>query len=64
MLLTEFDPVLEYYDANIRKFTSLIYFTDGECYTSIKPKGKILWVLSERSDMNDRLPGKIIKLEL
>jgi predicted metal-dependent peptidase len=64
MLLTEFDPVLEYYDANIRKFTSLIYFTDGECYTSIKPKGKILWVLSERSSMNDRLPGKIIKLEL
>jgi|LakMenE01Jun11ns_1017448.scaffolds.fasta_scaffold9956024_4 predicted metal-dependent peptidase len=61
---TEFDPVLEYYDANIRKFTSLIYFTDGECYTSIKPKGKILWVLSERSDMNDKLPGKIIKLEL
>jgi predicted metal-dependent peptidase len=61
---TEFDPVLEYYDANIRKFTSLIYFTDGECYTSIKPKGKILWVLSERSSMNDRLPGKVIKLEL
>jgi predicted metal-dependent peptidase len=64
MLLTEFDPVLEYYDANIRKYTSLVYFTDGECYTSIKPKGKILWVLSERSDMNDRLPGKVIKLEL
>ena len=61
---TEFDPVLEYYDANIRKFTSLIYFTDGECYTSIKPKGKVLWVLSERSSMNDRLPGKVIKLEL
>ena len=61
---TEFDPVLEYYDANIRKYTSLIYFTDGECYTRIKPKGKILWVLSERSGMNDSLPGKVIKLEL
>jgi predicted metal-dependent peptidase len=61
---TEFDPVLEYYDANIRKYTSLIYFTDGECYTRIKPKGKILWVLSERSSMNTDLPGKVIKLEL
>jgi len=61
---TEFDPVLEYYDANIRKYTSLVYFTDGECGTRIKPKGKILWVLSERSSMNDRLPGKVIKLEL
>ena len=64
MLLTEFDPVLEYYDANIRKFTSLIYFTDGECYTSVKPKGKVLWVLSERSHLNTALPGKVIKLEL
>lgn len=61
---TEFDPVLEYYDANIRKFTSLIYFTDGECYTSVKPKGKVLWVLSERSHLNTALPGKVIKLEL
>jgi predicted metal-dependent peptidase len=61
---TEFDPVLEYYDANIRKYTSLIYFTDGECYTSIKPKGKVLWVLSERSHLNTALPGKVIKLEL
>lgn len=61
---TEFDPVLEYYDANIRKYTSLIYFTDGECYTKIKPKGKVLWVLSERSHLNTALPGKVIKLEL
>jgi hypothetical protein len=24
----------------------------------------VLWVLSERSSMNDSLPGKVIKLEL
>jgi predicted metal-dependent peptidase len=48
---TEFDPVLD-------------YFTDGECYTSVKPKGRILWVLSERSSMNESLPGHVIKLEL
>lgn len=61
---TEFDPVIEYFNANLRKYTSLVYFTDGECYADVKPKGNTLWVLSERSSMNDSLPGKIIKLEL
>ncbi len=61
---TEFDPVLEYYNQNLKKYTSLIYFTDGEWHTSVKPKSPVLWVLSERSHMNDELPGKIIKLEL
>lgn len=60
---TEFDPVLEYYMEN-PKFTSLIYFTDGECCTSLTPNKNILWVLSERSEMNDSLPGRVIKLEL
>jgi predicted metal-dependent peptidase len=61
---TEFDPVLEYYNNNLKKYTSLIYFTDGECSTSVKPRAPILWVLSERSGMNDSLPGKVIKLEI
>jgi predicted metal-dependent peptidase len=61
---TEFDPVLEYYNENQKRYTSLVYFTDGECYTRVKPKGHVLWVLSERSNMNDELPGKVIKLEL
>jgi predicted metal-dependent peptidase len=61
---TEFDPVLEYFNANLGKYTSLVYFTDGECYTNVKPRGNTLWVLSERSHMNEDLPGKVIKLEL
>ncbi len=61
---TEFDPVLEYFNENQKKYTSLVYFTDGECWTSVRPKGNVLWVLSERSHMNDSLPGKVIKLEL
>ena len=61
---TEFDPVLNYYNENQKRYTSLVYFTDGECYTSVKPKGHVLWVLSERSNMNEDLPGKVIKLEL
>jgi len=61
---TEFDPVLEYFNANLQKYTSLVYFTDGECYARVKPRGNTLWVLSERSSMNTDLPGKVIKLEL
>ena len=61
---TEFDPVLDYYNANLGKYTSLVYFTDGECYTSVKPKNRVLWILSERSSMNTDLPGQVIKLEL
>jgi predicted metal-dependent peptidase len=61
---TEFDPVLEYYNANTKKYTSLVYFTDGECDADVKPRGNVLWVLSERSSMNTDLPGKVIKLEL
>jgi len=61
---TKFNPVIEYYNDNYNKYTSLIYFTDGECNPPIKPKGKILWVLSERSSMNKNLPGFVIKLEM
>jgi predicted metal-dependent peptidase len=61
---TEFDPVLNYYNENSKKYTSLVYFTDGECDANVKPKGNVLWVISERSELNDSLPGKVIKLEL
>lgn len=59
---TEFDPVIEYYNKNRNKHTCLVYFTDGECYCNVKPQGKILWVMSSRSTMNDELPGPKIQL--
>ena len=59
---TSFEPVIEYYDANQKNYTCLIYFTDGEAPAPAKPKGHILWVLSSRSSINNQLPGQIIKL--
>ena len=59
---TSFEPVVDYYDANQKKYTCLIYFTDGEAPAPAKPKGHILWVLSSRSEINNKLPGQIIKL--
>jgi predicted metal-dependent peptidase len=61
---TYFDPVLKYFNENLKNFTSLVYFTDGEAHASIKPRGNVLWVISERSYLNTDLPGKVIKLEL
>jgi predicted metal-dependent peptidase len=59
---TSFEPVIEYYDANQKKYTCLIYFTDGEARAPTKPRGHVLWVLSSRSSINNELPGQIIKL--
>ena len=61
---TMFDHVLEYFNENYKKFTSLIYFTDCEAPANVKPRNRMLWVLSERSYMNDTLPGHVIRLEL
>lgn len=58
---TSFDPVIDYYNSS-KRFTCLIYFTDGECHTSLTPKGKCLWVLSSKSNINENLPGQIIQL--
>jgi predicted metal-dependent peptidase len=61
---TYFDPVVDYYNENLRKFSCLIYFTDGEAPNPEEPPhGRTLWVLSERSQMNNKLPGSVIKLE-
>ena len=55
---TDFTPVVDYYNENLRKYTCLIYLTDGEAPApENKPKGRTLWVLSERSSMVDHLTG-------
>lgn len=59
---TSFDPVLEYYDDNRDKYTSLVFFTDGECSTKIKPKKEVIWVISSRGRVFDKLPGLIINI--
>lgn len=59
---TEFDPVIQYYNKNRNKHTCLVYFTDGECNCSVKPQGKMLWVMSSRSRINEELPGPKIQL--
>jgi len=59
---TEFDPVIDYYNKNSKRFTCLVYLTDGECYTTITPRGRMLWVISSKARINKQLPGPQIQL--
>jgi predicted metal-dependent peptidase len=59
---TSFQPVIDYFNENIHKYTCLIYFTDGEAYAPTPAKGRMLWVLSSQSPLNPKLVGPQIKL--
>jgi predicted metal-dependent peptidase len=59
---TAFQPVIDLYNKNQRKYSCLIYLTDGEAYAPQDARGNILWVHSSVSEINENLPGKCIKL--
>ena len=59
---TAFDPVLEYFNENVKKYSCMVYLTDGECNTNVKVRGKMLWVISTRGNINTDLEGPQIKL--
>lgn len=59
---TDFNPVVDYYMKHKKKYTTLIYLTDGECSAPTAPVKNMLWVLSTRCSDTDHLPGKTIKL--
>jgi len=59
---TDFQPVIDHYNEKKGLYTALIYLTDGEAYTPENCPKNALWVLSSCSDMNNDLPGRVIKL--
>jgi predicted metal-dependent peptidase len=59
---TSFQPVIDYYNENMHKYTCLIYFTDGEASAPTPARGRMLWVLSSTSSINPDLVGPQIKL--
>lgn len=59
---TTFQPVVDYYNSNLHKYTCMFYFTDGEASAPTKAKGRMLWVLSSKSNINPDLIGPQIKL--
>jgi predicted metal-dependent peptidase len=60
---TSYDPVLNYLQENRDKYQNLIYLTDGECETSIKPCKPTLWVHCSGRTVNDSLPGAKVQIK-
>ena len=58
---TSFQPVIDHYNEKGSN-TAIIYLTDGEAYAPDNCPNNTLWCLSSISDMNDELPGQVIKL--
>lgn len=55
---TDFDPAIKYFNKHKSKYTSMVYFTDGECVPpKTKPFKPMLWVISSRGSKLDGLPG-------
>ena len=59
---TSFQPVIDHYNENKSAYTALIYLTDGEAYSPDNCPKNTLWCLSSVSEMNNELPGQVIKL--
>jgi predicted metal-dependent peptidase len=60
---TDFTPVVDHFNEHVRKYSCLIYLTDGEAPSpKTPPRGRTLWVMSSESSLNDKLPGHCIKL--
>lgn len=55
---TDFDPAIEYFNKHKSKYTSMVYFTDGECTPpKVKPHKQILWIISSVGRKLESLPG-------
>jgi predicted metal-dependent peptidase len=60
---TDFDPAIEYFNKHKTKFTSMVYFTDGECVPpKVKPHKPLLWIISSSGKKLETLPG--IKIQI
>lgn len=63
---TEFQPVIDYYNEHSKKFSCLMYFTDGECPAPENVRNHVLWVLSSQGSpeyLTDQGVGQVIQLE-
>jgi predicted metal-dependent peptidase len=59
---TDFQPVIDLYNKNLRKYSCLIYLSDGEASAPQGARGNILWVHGTNHDINETLPGRKVKL--
>lgn len=51
---TDFQPVIDVYNNNKRKYDAIVYFTDGEAPIPKDTPKDCLWVISSKGDQKDR----------
>lgn len=59
---TNFQPVIDYYNKRLTKYSCLIYLSDGEASAPENVRGNVLWVHGTEHEINEKLPGKKVKL--
>lgn len=60
---TDFAPVVNFYNENRDKYTTLVYFTDG--YASLdnfKVMKKMIWIISSNGAQEQEYPGLTVKI--
>jgi Uncharacterized protein conserved in bacteria len=56
---TDFNPPMDYYCQNKHDFSSLIYFTDGECHLPDRRPNNVIWVITP-TGYHQEYFGKVI----
>ena len=58
---TDFKPVVDYYNANLSKYTTLVFFTDGYApLDTFKPMRQMMWVITSNGYKTQNYPGHTI----
>lgn len=56
---TDFQPVIDYYRKNLKDYSALVYFTDGECNIPNNTPRDTIWVITSNGAHQD-YPGKTL----
>lgn len=59
---TNFGPIIEYYNNNRNKYTTMVLFTDGEAPINYTLKKRMLWIISSKGNIEQNYPGLAIQI--
>lgn len=61
---TDFQPVVDYYNENYKKYNTMIYLTDGHCTAPDPgPRTTCLWVICSDGTDATKFPGITVKIQ-
>jgi predicted metal-dependent peptidase len=61
---TDFQPAIDYFNAHIQTYNTLVFFTDGYAPPPTKPKRPMLWVITSDGERDTKeFPGKVVYIK-